>query len=87
MVFLTVFLNRELSVYWHNISDMEIELGCMPACFFLGGLYDDNVRTMSMTAAQVMMSTLFGLVCWRHNGMVVDRLRYCSFSQRWQLRS
>jgi len=65
---------------WHKISDMGIELGCMPVCFFLGGLYNDNVRTMLMTAAQVMMSTLFGLVCWGHNGMVVDRLILQFFS-------
>jgi len=35
----------------------------LSVCFFLGGLYNDNVRTMLMTAAQVMMSTLFGLIC------------------------
>jgi hypothetical protein len=59
MVFHPVFLNLELSVYWHNISGMEIELGCMPVCFFLGELYNDNVRTTSTTTAQVMMSALF----------------------------
>lgn len=63
MVFRSVFLNLELSVCWHNISDMGIELGCMPVCFFLGGLYNDNGAYYVMTAAQVMMSTLFGLVC------------------------
>lgn len=40
MVFHPVFLNLELSVYWHNISEMEIEFGCMPVCFF-----SDNVHT------------------------------------------
>lgn len=34
MVMFPLFLYLEVSVYWHNVSEMETEIGCIPVCFF-----------------------------------------------------